>query len=148
MKRIALLTLVLLAGCGGSRTSAPEPRLPAPLAARLATYADETARLAAAGDACGARRQALALTPENGEIAGGLAPDGASAEFGDQRFLLNPGSVGQPRDGDPRAAFLLLDLDARRAEFHRVGYPIEQTQREIADAGLPAILGQRLAHGQ
>ncbi|HEY8844855.1 MAG TPA: hypothetical protein VIM23_13225 [Gaiellaceae bacterium] len=61
MKRIALLTLVLLAGCGGSRTSAPEPRLPAPLAARLATYADETARLAAAGDACGARRQALAL---------------------------------------------------------------------------------------
>ena len=91
---------------------------------------------------------ALALTPENGEIAGGLAPDGASAEFGDQRFLLNPGSVGQPRDGDPRAAFLLLDLDARRAEFHRVGYPIEQTQREIADAGLPAILGQRLAHGQ
>ena len=91
---------------------------------------------------------ALALTPENGEIAGGLAPDGASAEFGERRFLLNPGSVGQPRDGDPRAAFLLLDLDARRAEFHRVGYPIEQTQREIADAGLPAILGQRLAHGQ
>jgi diadenosine tetraphosphatase ApaH/serine/threonine PP2A family protein phosphatase len=91
---------------------------------------------------------ALALTPENGEIAGGLAPDGASAEFGERRFLLNPGSVGQPRDGDPRAAFLLLDLASRRAEFHRVEYPIEQTQREIADAGLPAILGQRLAHGQ
>ena len=91
---------------------------------------------------------ALALTPENGEIAGGLAPDGASAEFGERRFLLNPGSVGQPRDGDPRAAFLLLDLAARRAEFHRVEYSIEQTQREIADAGLPAILGQRLAHGQ
>jgi len=61
MKRIALLTLVLLAGCGGSRTVTPEPTLPAPLAARLATYADETARLVAAGDACGARRQALAL---------------------------------------------------------------------------------------
>ena len=91
---------------------------------------------------------ALALTPENGEIAGGLAPDGASAEFRERRFLLNPGSVGQPRDGDPRAAFLVLDLDARRAEFHRVEYPIEYTQREIAAAGLPPVLGQRLAVGQ
>ena len=91
---------------------------------------------------------ALALTPENGDIAGGLAPDGASAEFGERRFLLNPGSVGQPRDGDPRAAFLVLDLDARRAEFHRVDYPIAQTQREIADAGLPPVLGQRLTVGQ
>jgi diadenosine tetraphosphatase ApaH/serine/threonine PP2A family protein phosphatase len=91
---------------------------------------------------------ALALTPENGEIAGGLAPDGASADFGERRFVLNPGSVGQPRDGDPRAAFLMLDLDARRAEFHRVEYPIAYTQREIAAAGLPAILGQRLAVGQ
>ena len=62
MKRSALLTLaVLLAGCGGSRTVTPEPTLPAPLAARLATYADETARLVAAGDACGARQHALAL---------------------------------------------------------------------------------------
>jgi hypothetical protein len=60
--RIALLTLtVALAGCGGSRTSAPEPTLPAALAARLASYADETSRLASAGDACGARVQALAL---------------------------------------------------------------------------------------
>jgi diadenosine tetraphosphatase ApaH/serine/threonine PP2A family protein phosphatase len=91
---------------------------------------------------------ALALTPEDGGVAGGLAPDGASAAFDERRFLLNPGSVGQPRDGDPRAAFLLLDLDARRAEFHRVEYPIERTQREIADAGLPPILGQRLAVGQ
>jgi len=62
MKRVALLTLaVVLAGCGGSRTSAREPRLPAALAARLASYADETSRLAGAGDACGARVQALAL---------------------------------------------------------------------------------------
>ncbi|MEP6978300.1 MAG: metallophosphoesterase family protein, partial [Thermoleophilia bacterium] len=91
---------------------------------------------------------ALALTPENGGIAGGTAPAGSSAEFGERRFLLNPGSVGQPRDGDPRAAFLLLDLEARRAEFHRVEYPIAYTQREIAAAGLPSILGQRLAFGQ
>jgi diadenosine tetraphosphatase ApaH/serine/threonine PP2A family protein phosphatase len=91
---------------------------------------------------------ALALTPENGGVAGGLAPDGSSVEFAKQRFLLNPGSVGQPRDGDSRAAFLLLDLEARRADFHRVEYPVAETQREIAEAGLPSILGRRLAHGQ
>ena len=62
MKRVGLLALAAaLAGCGGTRASAPEPKLPAPLAARLATYADETSRLASAGDACGARVQALAL---------------------------------------------------------------------------------------
>jgi hypothetical protein len=62
MKSILLLTLaVVLAACGGSRGTAPEPTLPAPLAARLAAYADETARLAAAGDDCDAREQALAL---------------------------------------------------------------------------------------
>ena len=62
MKRIPLLTLaVVLAGCGGSRSRGPEATLPAPLAARLAAYADETARLAAGDDGCGAREQALAL---------------------------------------------------------------------------------------
>ncbi len=62
MKRIALLTfVVVLSGCGDSRSVASEPTLPAPLAARLAAYADETARLAASGDGCGAREQALAL---------------------------------------------------------------------------------------
>jgi hypothetical protein len=62
MKRIPFLTLaVVLAGCGGSQNAAPEPTLPAPLAARLAAYADETARLAAAGDGCSAHEQALAL---------------------------------------------------------------------------------------
>jgi len=62
MKRIVLLTLaVALAGCGGSPTSSPEPSLPAPLAARLATYAEEASRLASAGDACGARAKALSL---------------------------------------------------------------------------------------
>ena len=62
MKRVALLAVVIaLAGCGGARTSSPEPILPAPLAARLAGYADETSRLASTGDACAARVRALVL---------------------------------------------------------------------------------------
>ena len=63
------------------------------------------------------------------------------------KYLLNPGSVGQPRDGDPRAAWLLLDLDARRATFHRVEYSIERTQAEILEASLPPSLADRLASG-
>jgi diadenosine tetraphosphatase ApaH/serine/threonine PP2A family protein phosphatase len=61
---------------------------------------------------------------------------------------LNPGSVGQPRDGDPRAAYLLLDLDAQSASFRRVEYDIERTQAEMAAAGLPEALALRLAVGQ
>jgi diadenosine tetraphosphatase ApaH/serine/threonine PP2A family protein phosphatase len=79
---------------------------------------------------------------------GGLAPDGTRIELGRARHLLNPGSVGQPRDGDPRAAWLELDLDAATAGFHRVQYDVERTQAEIRAAGLPDILAERLAHGQ
>jgi diadenosine tetraphosphatase ApaH/serine/threonine PP2A family protein phosphatase len=77
----------------------------------------------------------------------GLAPDGTEIDLTTERWLLNPGSVGQPRDGDPRAAWLLLDLDARRASFRRVPYPIERTQAEIREAGLPEVLAVRLEHG-
>jgi len=80
--------------------------------------------------------------------AGGLAPDGTNLELGDARHLLNPGSVGQPRDGDPRAAWLELDLDAKTASFHRVSYDVERTQGEIRAAGLPEVLAERLAYGQ
>jgi diadenosine tetraphosphatase ApaH/serine/threonine PP2A family protein phosphatase len=76
-----------------------------------------------------------------------LAPEGTDVDLASQRWLLNPGSVGQPRDGDPRAAWLLLDLDARRASFRRVSYPIERTQGEIREAGLPEALAVRLEHG-
>jgi len=62
-------------------------------------------------------------------------------------YLVNVGSVGQPRDGDPRAAWLLLDTAARSAGFRRVAYPIQDTQKEIRDAALPETLAGRLAHG-
>jgi predicted phosphodiesterase len=79
---------------------------------------------------------------------GGLTPAGVVVDFGDTPTLLNPGSVGQPRDGDPRAAYLLLDLDARRAEFRRVEYDIAETQRQMAETGTPPGLAARLARGQ
>jgi diadenosine tetraphosphatase ApaH/serine/threonine PP2A family protein phosphatase len=88
------------------------------------------------------------LLSDGGDLDGGLATAGTELELTGVRALLNPGSVGQPRDGDPRAAYLLLDLDARRASFRRVDYDIEQTQREIRDAGLPELLAARLELGQ
>jgi diadenosine tetraphosphatase ApaH/serine/threonine PP2A family protein phosphatase len=81
-------------------------------------------------------------------LEGGLAPDGTQLELAGARWLLNPGSVGQPRDGDPRAAYLRLDLDAGRASFRRVEYDVGQTQAEILAAGLPELLAVRLAVGQ
>jgi diadenosine tetraphosphatase ApaH/serine/threonine PP2A family protein phosphatase len=90
---------------------------------------------------------ALAIGLDDVRLEGGLAPDGREIDLSHGRWLLNPGSVGQPRDGDPRAAFLLLDFDAQRARFHRVPYPVERTQAEIRERNLPDALAERLAHG-
>src|SRR6266536_1461415 len=85
---------------------------------------------------------ALAIGIDDAELHGGLAPAGSEIEL-DGRWLLNPGSVGQPRDGDPRAAWLELDTDQRLGRFHRVAYPIERTQAEIREHGLPESLATR-----
>ena len=90
----------------------------------------------------------LALKQLPGGISGGLAPGGTEVDLGADRWLLNPGSVGQPRDGDPRAAWLLLDLAAGHASYRRTEYPIERTQEEIEAQGLPPALAARLALGQ
>ena len=91
---------------------------------------------------------ALRVVESGDELDGGIAAAGTELDVGDgARALLNPGSVGQPRDGDPRAAYLLLDLDARRATFRRVEYDVEQTQREMREAGLPEMLAARLELG-
>jgi diadenosine tetraphosphatase ApaH/serine/threonine PP2A family protein phosphatase len=92
---------------------------------------------------------ALAVVERGGSLRGGLAPAGTELErAADERWLLNPGSVGQPRDGDPRAAWLLLDLSRRFAGFRRVQYSVEHTQRELREQGLPEALAARLAEGQ
>jgi diadenosine tetraphosphatase ApaH/serine/threonine PP2A family protein phosphatase len=64
------------------------------------------------------------------------------------KYLINPGSVGQPRDGDWRAAFALYDSDQRTVTFFRVKYDIEKAQQQIRDAGLPERLADRLALGR
>jgi diadenosine tetraphosphatase ApaH/serine/threonine PP2A family protein phosphatase len=91
---------------------------------------------------------ALYVTVRGDDDLGGLAPAGTDVDLGEARTLLNPGSVGQPRDGDPRAAYLLLDLVARTASFRRVDYDVERTQAEIRAAGLPEALAARLRTGQ
>jgi diadenosine tetraphosphatase ApaH/serine/threonine PP2A family protein phosphatase len=90
--------------------------------------------------------------PEGGgraDTLGGQTGEGSRLELDDGgRWLINPGSVGQPRDGDPRAAWLELDLDERTAVFHRLPYDIDRAASAIVDAGLPKRLGDRLYVGQ
>lgn len=64
------------------------------------------------------------------------------------KYLINPGSVGQPRDGDSRAAFAIVDVDRKNITLYRVGYPIEIAQQKILAAGLPPMLAYRLGMGR
>jgi len=80
-----------------------------------------------------------ALTPPHGERH--------LLTFAEGRYLVNCGAVGQPRDGDPRAAFGLLDTTDRTLEVRRVPYDVASAQQRIRDAGLPGMLADRLARG-
>jgi predicted phosphodiesterase len=64
------------------------------------------------------------------------------------KYLVNPGSVGQPRDGDPRAAYAIVDVAARRVDLIRLAYDVEAAQNKVVKAGLPDVLAQRLAVGR
>lgn len=65
-----------------------------------------------------------------------------------KRYLINVGSVGQPRDRDPRAAYVIYDSEKAHVDLHRVTYDIEKTQDKIVGAGLPVALAQRLELGR
>jgi predicted phosphodiesterase len=90
----------------------------------------------------------LALALAEGALEGGKAePDQEVPLNGGAKRLLNPGSTGQPRDRDPRAAWLLLDTEAGLARFMRSEYRIERAQADIRAAGLPTRLADRLERG-
>jgi predicted phosphodiesterase len=84
----------------------------------------------------------LSLKPQNGKSSGTLTLEPEAV------YLLNPGSIGQPRDGDPRAAFAIADLERNTVEFWRVPYEIEAVQRRMMKAGLPESLILRLTFGR
>ena len=83
-----------------------------------------------------------------GDVQGAQAGDGAVLGLESGSWLLNPGSAGQPRDGDPRAAWLELDTTAWTAHFHRVPYDIDAAAETILAAGLPSQLAERLGAGR
>lgn len=84
----------------------------------------------------------------DGVMAGATAAAGTQLDISRGEWLLNPGSVGQPRDGDPRAAWLLLDVEQWTASWRRTEYPVAEAAAAIEAAGLPVGLGERLYLGQ
>jgi predicted phosphodiesterase len=80
------------------------------------------------------------VSPPDGETALTIEPQ--------SRYLVNPGSVGQPRDGDPRAAYAIYDTETKRLDLIRLAYPLEITQDKMLKAGLPDPLARRLALGR
>ncbi|MGH2831786.1 MAG: metallophosphoesterase family protein [Solirubrobacteraceae bacterium] len=92
---------------------------------------------------------ALAFVREQGELATGEPRRaGTELDISSGEWLLNPGSVGQPRDGDPRAAWLLLDLDGQSVSFRRTEYDVTGAAAAIRAARLPDSLAERLEYGQ
>lgn len=87
----------------------------------------------------------IAFTDERGVVTTDRSHDLRLSP--ENRYLINPGSVGQPRDGDPRASFLVYDSDERRIAFHRRVYDIRASQDKIMRARLPTRLADRLAWG-
>jgi diadenosine tetraphosphatase ApaH/serine/threonine PP2A family protein phosphatase len=92
---------------------------------------------------------ALSFCRIPGEAASGQTrADGEELDLDEGEWLVNPGSVGQPRDGDPRAAWLELDLDSGTAVYQRVEYDIDGAAAAIRAARLPDSLAERLSYGQ
>jgi predicted phosphodiesterase len=92
---------------------------------------------------------ALSFSRRPGEPATGeTRPGGTELELAEGEWLVNPGSVGQPRDGDPRGAWAVFDLEAWRVSYRRTEYDVAAAAAAIRAAGLPDSLAERLQYGQ
>ena len=91
--------------------------------------------------------QFMVQIPDDGAMVVRAEQD-VVVNIGDDRFFINPGSVGQPRDGDPRAAYAIYDEGERTVTFKRVEYDIGATQKRMESAGLPEVLADRLSHSR
>ncbi|HXU85062.1 MAG TPA: metallophosphoesterase family protein [Verrucomicrobiae bacterium] len=89
----------------------------------------------------------MAWADRDGRVEAIAPGPGSSFRIDGRPVLLNPGSVGQPRDGDPTASWLEIDLDAGLATWRRIGYDIEAVRTAMLDAGLPGRLADRLRYG-
>jgi predicted phosphodiesterase len=126
-----------------------------PLREYIATVASAQANLAALPTSYGLHGHThvpVAFIADGGNVLIVEPRDGATLELDDRPTLVNPGSVGQPRDGDPRASYMTLQIDPVAAEptvvaWHRVPYDLAAVQGAIRAAGLPARLAERLAYG-
>ncbi|HET9809585.1 MAG TPA: metallophosphoesterase family protein [Candidatus Limnocylindria bacterium] len=112
-----------------------------------ARVAGATLKLAETDHCCNGHTHIPALFQLAGDNARATHITEATAYRLEERTLINAGSVGQPRDGDPRAAYAVLDTEAGTATFYRASYRIDETQRRIRARGLPEMFAERLAFG-
>jgi predicted phosphodiesterase len=110
-----------------------------------AAFAADPFRIAVVGHT---HQPAVFVESNHRVSAQGLLPEVALRLEENRRYIINVGSVGQPRDGDPRAAYAIMDTTELVATLYRVPYPIEETQRKMEAAGLPGPLIERLAFGR
>ncbi|MEA2676637.1 MAG: hypothetical protein QOJ81_778 [Chloroflexota bacterium] len=89
----------------------------------------------------------LVFRQRGAKVEGVHVKEGMTMPLGTDRLVINPGSVGQPRDGDPRASALLIDTVAATLKWHRVAYPVGRVQELMEQAGLPRRLSARLQFG-
>jgi predicted phosphodiesterase len=88
------------------------------------------------------------IEQERGHTRGTLLTSGDELQLGEKRLIANPGGLGQPRDGDPRTAYAVIDTELCHMSFKRIEYDIARTQEAMRKAGLPAYLTERLSRGR
>jgi diadenosine tetraphosphatase ApaH/serine/threonine PP2A family protein phosphatase len=95
----------------------------------------------------GHTHQPMVFVEQDGRVEQIAPGEGSTFALDGRRALVNPGSVGQPRDGIPTASYLVLDTEGRRCTWHRTPYDIPAVQAAMRDAGLPVRLVDRLTYG-